>query len=66
MRKIKLCSLHSDHPSPPEGPLKVTDIHKEGCMLGWNPPADDGGAEISHYVVEKQDMNTGHWTTVRL
>lgn len=23
---------------------------------------DDGGAEISHYVVEKQDAATGRWT----
>uniref|UniRef100_A0A915KJE1 Twitchin n=1 Tax=Romanomermis culicivorax TaxID=13658 RepID=A0A915KJE1_ROMCU len=51
-----------DHPASPEGPLNVTDIHKEGCHLDWKPPVDDGGADISHYVVEKQDVATGLWT----
>lgn len=44
----------------------MSDVHKEGCSLAWNPPTDDGGAEISHYVVEKEDVATGHWVPVSL
>lgn len=51
-----------DRPSPPNGPLKVEDIHAEGCTLKWKPPSDDGGVPIDHYVVEKMDMATGLWT----
>ncbi|PSN48991.1 hypothetical protein C0J52_03867 [Blattella germanica] len=50
-----------DKPSKPEGPLKISDVHKEGCNLKWNPPADDGGSPIDHYVVEKMDTETGRW-----
>lgn len=45
----------------PEGPLKVSDVHKEGCTLKWNPPLDDGGSPIDHYFVEKLDTDTGKW-----
>jgi len=50
----------SDKPSPPGGPLKVTDVHAEGCKLNWNPPADDGGQPIEKYVVEKMDEASGN------
>lgn len=50
-----------DKPSKPEGPLRVTDVHKDGATLKWNPPLDDGGAPIEHYNVEKMDMDTGRW-----
>lgn len=50
-----------DHPGKPEGPLHITDIHKEGCKLKWNPPLDDGGVPIDYYAVEKMDTETGRW-----
>uniref|UniRef100_A0A0N5AQN4 non-specific serine/threonine protein kinase n=1 Tax=Syphacia muris TaxID=451379 RepID=A0A0N5AQN4_9BILA len=50
-----------DRPGEPVGPLAVSDVNKNGCNLHWNTPEDDGGAEISHYVVEKQDVSTGRW-----
>ncbi|VDO68159.1 unnamed protein product [Heligmosomoides polygyrus] len=52
-----------DHPGEPRGPLTVDNVTKEGCDLAWKEPDDDGGAEIDHYVIEKQDANTGRWTT---
>lgn len=53
-----------DKPSKPEGPLKISDIHKEGCNLKWNPPLDDGGSPIEYYVVEKMDTEMGRWVPV--
>lgn len=53
-----------DKPSKPEGPLKVSDVHKEGCTLKWNPPLDDGGVPLEHYVVEKMDTETGRWIPI--
>ncbi|KPU74929.1 uncharacterized protein Dana_GF19006, isoform G [Drosophila ananassae] len=50
-----------DKPGTPEGPLRVSDVHKEGCMLKWNPPLDDGGLPIEYYIVEKMDTETGRW-----
>ncbi|GBN65977.1 Twitchin, partial [Araneus ventricosus] len=49
-------------PSRPEGPLKVSDVHKEGCKLKWNKPKDDGGLPIKQYEIEKLDKDTGRWT----
>lgn len=40
---------------------QISDVHKEGCTLKWNPPVDDGGAPIDHYLVEKLDTETGRW-----
>lgn len=54
-----------DNPSAPGGPLDVKDIHKEGCTLRWREPEDDGGSNILHYVVEKQE-DDGRWTEVRV
>lgn len=50
-----------DVPTPPEGPLRADDITKSGCTLRWRPPKDDGGCEISHYVVEKMDQENMRW-----
>lgn len=50
-----------DKPGKPEGPLEVSDVHKEGCKLKWNKPKDDGGLPITGYSVEKQDTTTGRW-----
>lgn len=53
-----------DVPTPPVGPLKAKDIHKEGCTLAWSPPEDDGGSEIIGYIVEKMDTSRGTWQEV--
>ncbi|PAV56317.1 hypothetical protein WR25_15732 isoform E [Diploscapter pachys] len=53
-----------DVPTPPEGPLKISNVHKEGCQLAWKPPTDNGGSEIMHYVVEKMDTSRGTWQEV--
>uniref|UniRef100_A0A1I7VVS1 non-specific serine/threonine protein kinase n=1 Tax=Loa loa TaxID=7209 RepID=A0A1I7VVS1_LOALO len=53
-----------DRPSTPQGPIEVTDVTKEGCVLNWQPPKDDGGTEITNYVVEKRDLQSNTWTPV--
>lgn len=51
-----------DRPSAPEGPLMVSGIKKDGCWLTWRIPLDDGGAPITHYIIEKMDTSRGSWT----
>uniref|UniRef100_A0A8C9EY58 Titin n=1 Tax=Pavo cristatus TaxID=9049 RepID=A0A8C9EY58_PAVCR len=46
-----------DRPGPPEGPLTVSEVTAEKCVLSWLPPLDDGGAKIDHYVVEKRETS---------
>lgn len=54
-----------DKPSAPEGPLKVSDVTSQMCVLAWQPPKDDGGSPIENYVIEKMDVARGEWTSVR-
>ena len=51
-------------PGPPEGPMDITGIHKNGCKIAWRPPKDDGGCPIEHYIVEKYDVDNGIWSPV--
>ncbi|KAL3101403.1 hypothetical protein niasHT_025385 [Heterodera trifolii] len=39
----------------------VTDWGKDHVHLEWQPPANDGGAQLEAYVVEKKDATTGKW-----
>lgn len=45
-----------DRPSPPRN-LAVTDIKAESCYLTWDAPLDNGGSEITHYVIDKRDAS---------
>lgn len=53
-----------DRPGPPDGPLRVKVVSAEKCNLHWNPPISDGGASISHYVIEKRESSRVTWTGV--
>lgn len=44
-------------PSPPEGPLDVSEINSEGATLAWKPPLDDGGEPLLEYIVEAQNID---------
>lgn len=51
-------------PTPPEGPLDISNVHKEGCKLSWKKPEDDGGMPLEGYLVEKMDVENGLWVPV--
>uniref|UniRef100_A0A3B3WRY7 Titin n=1 Tax=Poecilia mexicana TaxID=48701 RepID=A0A3B3WRY7_9TELE len=53
-----------DRPGPPDGPLKVKVISAEKCNLNWNPPLNNGGASITHYIIEKRETSRVTWTEV--
>lgn len=47
----------TDKPSTPSGPVKINRITSKGCCLSWGRPVEDGGAEITHYIVEKKETS---------
>ncbi|XP_037307899.2 titin-like isoform X1 [Pungitius pungitius] len=53
-----------DRPGPPGGPLKVKVVSAEKCNLHWNLPLNDGGDNISHYIIEKRETSRVTWTGV--
>lgn len=41
----------------------ISDIDSDACSLSWNKPLEDGGSNITNYVVEKCDVSRGDWVT---
>uniref|UniRef100_A0A3B4THA0 Titin n=1 Tax=Seriola dumerili TaxID=41447 RepID=A0A3B4THA0_SERDU len=54
-----------DKPGPSAGPLQITGLTAEECTLSWGPPQEIGGANITHYVVEKRETSRLAWTLVK-
>ena len=44
---------NSDKPSVPRD-LRATMVAEDSVTLSWMSPKDNGGADITHYVVEKR------------
>lgn len=53
--------LVTDRPGPPEGPTRIENTSKYSVDLTWNPPLDNGGSEITGYIIEKCDLTTNLW-----
>ena len=53
-------SLCADVPSSPRD-LHVTDVTQDSITLSWLPPADNGGSEVTRYVIEKRDALRMSW-----
>ena len=53
----------TDKPTPPRN-LSVTAITAETADLQWEVPEFDGGSPITHYVVEKKDVEKKTWQEV--
>lgn len=52
-----------DQPGKMDKP-KLVDWDKDHVDLEWAPPANDGGAPITGYVIEKKDKR-GKWTKAK-
>lgn len=50
-----------DKPGIPKGPLQITGTTQDTVSLSWNPPDDDGGGDISGYIVEVSEYGTDSW-----
>lgn len=51
-------------PSPPTGPIEISGVSSESCTLSWSDPADDGGTDITNYIVEKRESGSASWQVV--
>ena len=54
----------ADVPTPPQN-VSVSDIFSTSCVLQWNEPEDDGGTPLTHYIIERMDVNQkDKWTEI--
>ena len=53
--------IYTDKPMRPTGPLKPVEIRADHITVEWKKPEDNGGSEISGYVIEKMDLDNGRW-----
>ncbi|XP_070182955.1 M-protein, striated muscle-like [Littorina saxatilis] len=51
-------------PSPPTGPLVISDVTKTSFKVTWKAPEKDGGSPVTHYSVEKRETWKTSWTLV--
>lgn len=51
-------------PSPPAGPIEISSITSESCVVNWQPPEDDGGTDITNYIVEKRESGSTAWQLI--
>lgn len=51
-------------PSPPAGPIEISSITSESCVVDWGVPEDDGGTDITNYIVEKRESGSTAWQLI--
>ncbi|ERL88522.1 hypothetical protein D910_05908 [Dendroctonus ponderosae] len=56
-------AIHKTPPSPPLN-LKIKDLTSRSATLTWEPPENDGGSEITGYVIEKKLEFMPKWEKV--
>ena len=61
---IDLLPSPTDKPGAPEGPITVSNLTKDSATLTWKPPKDDGGCDLTAYIVERRDAKRNVWTKV--
>jgi len=49
-----------DEPDPCGKP-NIVDWSPNHADLTWDPPESDGGAPITHYIIEQKEKNMGQW-----
>ena len=51
-------------PTPITGPIEISAVTSESCVLTWAEPTDDGGTDITNYIVEKRESGNTSWQVV--
>jgi tellurite resistance-related uncharacterized protein len=48
-------------PDKPEGPIIITDISDVGAKVSWQKPLNDGGSQITGYLIKRRDIERPVW-----
>lgn len=58
-----MCICFSARPGAPIN-LKPTKIGEDFIELEWQPPKNDGGSKITHYILKKKHKTSDKWEDV--
>lgn len=64
LNNINISSLCLDKPGPPAGEIQFKKVTADNITIMWSPPADEGGAMVTHYIVEKRETSRVMWSIV--
>lgn len=64
VKAFTVTALVLGRPSAPTGPVEISGVSSESCNLAWSEPADDGGTDITNYIVEKRESGSASWQVV--
>ncbi|XP_029287890.1 immunoglobulin-like and fibronectin type III domain-containing protein 1 [Cottoperca gobio] len=53
-----------DKPTPPMGPLDITEASSSVIDFKWRAPKDSGGCKIDNYILERQQIGRNTWKKV--
>lgn len=53
-----------DRPGSPQGPVEISGLTAEKCVISWKPPTLDGGAPVTNYIVDKRETSHLAWVLV--
>ncbi|XP_031172738.1 immunoglobulin-like and fibronectin type III domain-containing protein 1 [Sander lucioperca] len=53
-----------DKPTPPLGPVEVTESSAICIEFRWRPPKDDGGSPVINYIMERQQVGRNTWKKI--
>lgn len=52
-----------DKAGAPEN-VSTVEVWASKVLLRWEPPKDNGGYEISYYIIEMMSVKEGRWSKV--
>uniref|UniRef100_A0A8C9W802 Immunoglobulin like and fibronectin type III domain containing 1, tandem duplicate 1 n=1 Tax=Scleropages formosus TaxID=113540 RepID=A0A8C9W802_SCLFO len=53
-----------DKPTPPQGPLEILESSAHCIEIKWRVPKDDGGAPVTNYNLERQQVGRNTWKKI--
>ena len=54
-----------DRPGPPRNPV-VSEVYASEMKVSWREPEDDGGSNVTGYVVEVKEAGLQNWSEVEV
>ena len=63
MADIPLFCVPPDAPGPPVN-AKYIEVFASNIKMSWEPPLNDGGANVKNYIVDKRETSRANWAQV--